>query len=200
MKLKKKIKVGIVGENAQNDAQALQALLNSVLETGVELSIYPKKFEGGQLDGDKFFRSIAVEAQFLDWIILVRDLDGLESDTTKLREKDLWFDKVNKKAAKKGIFFLVIYEMEALILADIEGFNRYYGLQTQSVGNPISKFEPKELLKKMTAKTQKGVYKENQALDIFKSLNFKTIYKNHKGERSFQTFADELKDKKLINF
>ena len=135
MKSKKKIKVGIVGENAQNDSQALQVLLNSVVEAGVEFSIYPKKFEGGQLDGDKFFRSIEVEAEFLDWIILVRDLDGLASDIKKMREKDLWFEKVNKKAAKKGIFFLVIYEMEALILADIESFNQYYGLQTQSVGN-----------------------------------------------------------------
>jgi hypothetical protein len=192
--------VGIVGEHPQNDAQALQILLNSVAETNVEFSIRMDKFRGGQLDGDKFFRSLAVEADSLDWIILVRDLDGLLSESKKLNIKDLWFQKANKSAAKKGIFFLVIYEMEALILADINAFNAYYDLKANPVNEPKLKTEPKEILGKLTAKIQKGKYKEEHALDIFKNLNFKTVYKNHKGDRSFQTFADELKDKNIIVF
>lgn len=195
-----KIKVGIVGEHPQNDAEALQILLNSVAGTNVEFSVKMDKFRGGQLDGDKFFRSLAVEAEYLDWMIFVRDLDGLLSESKKLIIKDLWFQKVNKNVDKKGIFFLVIYEMEALILADINGFNDYYDLKTQPVGDTKSKIEPKEILKKLTVKTQKGEYQEKHALDIFKKLTFQTVYKNHKGERSFQTFADELKNKKIIAF
>jgi hypothetical protein len=195
-----KIKVGIVGEHPQNDAEALQLLLNSVAKTNVELSVKMDKFRGGQLDGEKFFRSLAAEAQFLDWIILVRDLDGLLSESKKLSVKDLWFQKANKCADKKGIFFLVIYEMEALILADIDAFNDYYDLKTNPIGDSKSKTESKEILKKLTAKTKKGKYQEEHALDIFKNLKFQTVYKNHKGERSFQSFADELKEKQIIAF
>ncbi len=195
-----KIKVGIVGEHPQNDAEALQFLLNTVAETNVEFSIRMEKFRGGQLDGEKFFRSLAVEADSLNWIILVRDLDGFLSESKKLNIKDLWFQRANKSAAKKGIFFLVIYEMEALILADVNALNEYYNLNEKPVGDPTLKFKPKEILEKLTAKTLKGKYKEEHALDILKRVKFKTVYKNHKGDRSFQTFADELKDRKIIAF
>ena len=69
--------------------------------------------------------------------------------------------------------------MEALILADIDSFNDYYGLKTKPIGDPMTKSEPKEILKKLTTKTQKGEYKESDALAIFQNLKFKTIYKNH---------------------
>ncbi len=59
---------------------------------------------------------------------------------------------------------------------------------------------PKELLEKLTFKTQKGKYDENDAVKIFQILDFNTIYKTHKGEYSFQSFADELKAKSLIDF
>jgi hypothetical protein len=194
-----KIKVGIVGENIKNDSEALKILLSSVTRANVNLSVYPKKFDGGQLDGEKFFRTLEIEAESLDWVILVRDLDGLISETKKLKLREEWFNKANKQAAKKGIFFLAIYEMEALILADIDNFNKYYGLEKKPVGNPMAKEKPKELLEKLTEKTQKGKYTESDALKIFPTLDIKTIYKNHKGEYSFQSFADELQDKKLIS-
>jgi hypothetical protein len=195
-----KIKVGIVGEHPTNDSQALQVLLNKVAKTDIHFSTYPKKFDGGQLDGQKFLRTLKVEAQFLDWIILVRDLDGFLSHSIKLKEKEKWFQICNDISNNKGIFFLVVYEMEALILADIDSFNQYYGLKTKPIGNPLLKENPKELLEKLTAKTQKGKYDENDAIKIFQILDFNTIYKTHKGEYSFQSFADELKDKRLIEF
>lgn len=200
MKSKNRIKVGIVGENIKNDSEALQTLLKSVAAEDVEFTVYPKRFDGGQLDGDKFFRTLEAESLFLDWIILVRDLDGLISDTKKLEIKDLWFNKANKRANNKGIFFLAIYEMEALILSDIQKLNEYYDLKLKPVGDPMNKKDPKEYLMKETAKTQKGKYEPKHAPKIFQILDFKTIYKNHKGERSFQAFADELKNKKLVYF
>lgn len=195
-----KIKVGIVGENPQNDAEALQILLNSVAQTDVEFSIKMGNFKGGQLDGDKFFRSLAVEADYLDWIIFVRDLDGLLSESKKLIIKDLWFQKVNKNVDEKGIFFLAIAEMEALILADIQTFNKIYGLNVKPVGNPMADDDPKKTLRQLTEKTKRGKYTESEAPSIFKHLAFQTVYKNHKGDRSFQAFADELKNKNIITF
>jgi hypothetical protein len=52
----------------------------------------------------------------------------------------------------------------------------------------------------LTEKTKRGKYTESDAPSIFKELVFKSVYKNHKGERSFQTFADELKEKQIITF
>jgi hypothetical protein len=196
----KKINVGIVGENPKNDSEALKILLSLVTPANVKISVYPKKFDGGQLDGEKFFRTLETEAEFLDWLILVRDLDGLVSETKKLKIRVDWFNKANKQAAQKGIFFLAVYEMEALILADIDNFNKYYGLKIKPIHNPMSKEKPKELLEKLTEKTQKGKYSESDSLKIFPFLDFYTVYKTHKGERSFQSFADELKDKNIINF
>lgn len=200
MKLSKKIKVGIVGEHPKNDSESLKILLSNVVEKNVQLSVYPKKFSGGQLDGDKFFRTLETEAAFLDWVILVRDLDGLASDISKVQEKEKWFEKANKISKRKGIFFLAIYEMEALILSDIDSFNNYFGLNVKAIGNPLFKEKPKEYLEQLTEKTQKGKYDENHASKIFKDLNIKNIYENHKGERSFHSFANELKEKNLIDF
>ena len=58
--------------------------------------------------------------------------------------------------------------------------------------------EEKRGCKKLTEKTQKGKYTENEAPKIFQTLDFKTVYNNHKGERSFQAFANELIEKKLL--
>ncbi|MEM1123735.1 MAG: hypothetical protein AAGJ18_25075, partial [Bacteroidota bacterium] len=51
--------------------------------------------------------------------------------------------------------------------------------------------EPKELLKKITFKSQRK-YKESDTPEIFQQLNFQNLYQNHTGEHSFQSFIDEL--------
>lgn len=195
------IKIGVVGEHPSNDSESLCQLLRPVANEHVQFTTILKKIRGSQLDNERmFFNSLKSEflGEDLQYIIFIRDLDGLFSQKSKIKERDEWFFKANKFIENKGIFFLAIYEIEALILADIDGFNAYYGLKTKPVGDPMTKSEPKEMLKKLTSKTQKGEYKESDALAIFKNLNLKNIYKNHKGERSFQAFIDELKAKNLI--
>jgi hypothetical protein len=58
----------------------------------------------------------------------------------------------------------------------------------------------KQNKEKWSDKSQKGKYDETHAPNIFEKLDFETVYKNHKGERSFQTFAAELKKHKVIDF
>ena len=194
----KKIKVGIVGEHPKNDSDALRVLLEPFAVADVQFKIVAKNFKGGQLDGEKFFNSLESEIFDLDWVILSRDLDGILSETQKLATKDKWFLKANKNASKKGIFFLAIAEMEALILADIQTFNKLYSVDIKPIGNPMTTSKPKENLKHFSDKSKRGKYEENHAVDIFKTLNFNTIYDNHKGERSFQAFADELVAKNIL--
>ena len=204
-----KIKVGIVGEHPQNDCEALRHLLVPKACNGVQFIVITKRLRGSDLDDEqnggaskKLLRLLEEEMaeEGLSHVIFVRDLDGVLSENGKVQIRDRWFNQANKTIEGKGIFFLAIAEMEALILADIETFNKVYGLKIKPVGNPMADKDPKKTLMQLTEKTKRGKYSMSDAPDIFKSINFRTVYKNHKGDRSFQTFADELKDKKIIAF
>jgi hypothetical protein len=95
---------------------------------------------------------------------------------------------------------LAIAEMEALILSDMQTFNDFYGTKASFTGNPMMQKDPKATLQNLSKDSKKGKYDENHAPDIFKKLDFNTVYKQHKGVRSFQAFADELKKEKIIDF
>lgn len=194
----KKTIVSIIGEHPDNDSLALSYLLKDVVKNDVQFTFPLKQYRGSDLDSKSFLDELRAEfrAEEPHHIILVRDLDAFLSDETKLRERDEWFRKANIQIKQTGIFFLAIYEMESLILADIKGFNDYYKLKEKPVGNPMMK--KKEDVKKLTKDTQKGKYTENEAPKIFQTLDFKTVYDNHKGERSFQAFVKELKNKNLL--
>ena len=204
-----KIKVGIVGEHPQNDCEALRHLLVAKACPDVQFIIITKRLRGGDFDDEqnggaskKFLRLLEEEMadEDLNHVIFVRDLDGVLSEKSKVQVRDRWFNQANKTIDGKGIFFLAIAEMEALILADIDTFNKIYGLNVKPVGNPMADKDPKKTLMQLTEKTKRGKYSMSDAPHIFKSIVFQTVYKNHKGDRSFQTFADELKDKKIIAF
>jgi hypothetical protein len=199
--MKMKVKVGIVGENPQNDSEALRALLEPVAVSDIQFKTKTplKNFKGGQLDGEKFFRSLSEESADLDWIILTRDLDGIVTEVKKIQEKERWFEKANKKAHKKGLFFLVIATMEALILSDIDTFNALYGVSINFTGDPLMKDKPKDFLISKTENSKKGKYDENHALTIFQTLKFKKVFENHKGVHSFQTFTLNLLEKNILD-
>jgi hypothetical protein len=195
-----KIKIGIVGEHPENDAFAMSLLLKPVLTEGVFFSILQRNKRGSSLDSQRYAYELAAEFENeeVQHLIVIRDLDGFISQTDLVKKKEEWFDKINSKVNGKGIFFLAIYEMEALILADIESLNKYYKLKEKPLGNPMSKTNAKEFLQQLTAKTQKGKYSESDSPKIFENLIFANVYKNHKGDRSFQTFANNLFDKEII--
>jgi hypothetical protein len=203
MKPKKpKVKIGIVGEHPQNDAEALKIFLKEFAKDDIEFHILQKNKRGSDLDSARF--AIDLKAEFLaeapQYIILVRDLDGLLSQSDLVRGRDEWFRKANKAIEGKGIFFLAVFEMEALILSDTAVLKKIYNINVKPVGDPMMKAHPKEHLKLITDKSKRGRYDENHAMDIFKSLDFKTVYATHKGERSFQAFADALKKEGILNF
>jgi hypothetical protein len=207
-----KIKIGVVGEHPSNDSESLCHLLRPLACDNVQFKVILTKLRGSQLDNERMFLN-SLESEFLSeelsYVILIRDLDGVLSEKEKVVLRDKWFNRANKTIEDKGIFFLAIAEMEALILADIETFNKIYGLNIKPVGNPMANKDPKKTLMQLTERTKRGKYTESDAPEIFKKLNFQTVYKNHKnhkvendekGDRSFQAFADDLKDKKIITF
>lgn len=100
----------------------------------------------------------------------------------------------------KGIFFLIVPEIEALMLCDIETIKHCYKIEASYDKNPAFETNAKATLEKLTSKAKRGKYEENHAIEIFSLIDFYKIYQKHNGNRSFKQFADELKKKEIIDF
>jgi hypothetical protein len=88
-----------------------------------------------------------------------------------------------------------IYELEALILADIATFNKFYGTSINYSKNVMHHKEPKEFLIQKTAKNKK-TYSESHCPEIFRHLDIsiirqKCIY--------FREFYDDFKTRLQLN-
>ncbi len=199
-----KKKIGIIGEHPNNDSKALIALLQKYVLADWELKICDLKgLRGNRLDNYKDFQEMLLiekTAEEYERFIIVRDLDSLEKDKVAIKQKEGWFRRIKQIINDESYFFLVIYEIEALILCDMEGLNRFFQSNIQYEGIPIQEDDPKRLLMDATQNTAKGKYEENMATPIFQKLDFYKIYDNHQGKYSFQTFADQLKEDGLIQF
>lgn len=188
------MKIGIISENYFYDSKALKALLDK-FSFVKELIFIPigKKITGDKLLTPKVTRIINKEckANQIELVILVKDLDSLPSDQNKIDQINSKIKTITKNTNLTIIPFIVIFEQEALILADIQTFNHIYKTKYPFKGNPKFQSEPKELLKQITRKAKRK-YKESDIPEIFQQLNFQKVYQNHKGEYSFQSFIDEL--------
>jgi hypothetical protein len=200
-------KIGIIGEHPNNDSTAMIALLRKYLIENVSLEVIDLvNFRGSLMDSPKFNGILASElrGEDFDFLIVLRDLDFGKDKRVREKErivkKDKWFTKVNKDIGEIGIFFLIIYELEALMLCDIEELNRFFQTKIVFESEPIKEKDPKGFLQKETKNASNGKYEEKDAEAIFKKLSFQKLYQNHTGKRSFKTFADELKEKEIIEF
>jgi hypothetical protein len=188
------MRIGIIGENFQNDACAFKSFLAPQYQGKIEFVPILKSLNGGTPPVGKTLRMLPTEIgkNKLNALLCLLDLDT----DLKLKERHAWFDEIQKGVSVKSIFFLVYMELEALILADIEKFNTIYNIEGQYVKNPKVESDPKSVLRKRT-ETAKRKYDENHAEEIFKELRFDKVYKNHSGENSFQSFIDAFEGKFL---
>ena len=180
-------RIGIVGENFENDARAFAALLTPQYKDRFTFLPFLKT-QSGQITAIKKMKTvlpIEIEKHNLDAVLFIRDLDTEMNRT----ERQTWFKEMNAAIDVESVFYLAEMELEALILADIETFNSHYGIKGQYNGNPKTAADPKKELRKRTEKAKRK-YDENHALEIFKKLNFHIVYKKHSGNNSFQAFID----------
>jgi hypothetical protein len=177
----------------------------------IEFKVILKNLYGSDFDDEqnggaakKFLRLLKkeVELEELAYVIFLRDADEKvnEDILNFLHKKDAWFEQANEDIEQKGIFFLIIAELEALMISDIENVNKFFKTQIAYSKNPLHEDKPKEFLKQKTEKAKRGRYEEKDATMLLKSLDFYKIYQQHQGKRSFQTFADELKKANIIDF
>lgn len=167
------MKIGLIGEDP-NDTQAIKNLLQQKLD--VKFKPLLKNITGSNLDSKKFLRMFRGELKKEEFsaIFFVRDLDGLPSENQKIEKKKYWFNKLKKENPSYSFFLLNIYEIEALVLSDINTFNKLFGCDLKESKNPMYVKNPKELLKSET----KQKFKENLNPKVFYNLNFDVVKNN----------------------
>lgn len=174
-----KIRIGLVGEN-EFDSKSMKNLFQDLFKEKVIFSIVGH-LKGDQVNSGKLERILRVEEEFHDIFIIIRDLDGFESEKEKVQARQHWFEKINQSINQKGIFLLHIQSIESLILADIHAFNHWANVNLKYDKNPM--FEPKPALFLERHSNQK--YKKSDNPEIFKVLNINLLKQNHKGFSSF---------------
>lgn len=190
--------VGIVSESSL-DYLAITALLKRYYK--LEYIEFLKGINGSYLDL-KDNRSIMkllrlqFESTNPDMVIMCRDLDTTRiapDYDEKLDYRKQFFNSINAVVDELGIAMLTIFELEALILADIETFNTLFGTRV-TVQRQIENIpSPKEVLISATASEDKLLkYKPAKNPKIFELLNIEAIRKN---SPSFQNFLTDFESK-----
>jgi hypothetical protein len=168
------MKIGLVGE-APNDTQSIKNLLQKRYSVDkFEFVFMLQRINGSNLDSQKTKRFLRIEFEFQkpDIVIFIRDLDSVLPNKPKLYERKNYFTESNRVVDKRGLPLLHIFEIEALILADVETFNRIFNTQLPSFPNVMEIAEPKELLKSASNK-----YSESLNARIFEELDFAKVLK-----------------------
>lgn len=188
------MKIGLIGE-ASSDTGAIKNLL-SKRYSNLEFIVLLNSLTGSLMDSKKFIASylpIELHDKKPDLVILIRDLDSHEKDKSKIGERKKIFTFLNKRITDKGLFLLNIYELEALIFADIDKFNRRYGCSIGSTKDPMKIPDPKGELMRATA-GKKNRFNVSHNPEMFKLLDFDTVVKNC---RYFAGFILEFEERLL---
>ncbi len=184
--------VALVGE-APNDTKSLKNLLQKKYHE-IDFKVFLNNIRGSQLDEQKTKHLLRKEYQFEkpDIIIFIRDLDALENNVEQLEIRRKYFKESNSVVNDKGIYLLNIFEIEALLLADIDCFNKIYETNILKNADPMKIEQPKEFLKIATQKALKQ-FNESHNPEIFSLLNFEIVKTNC---RYFNTFINNF-DKEI---
>jgi hypothetical protein len=185
-------KIGLVGEDP-NDTLSLRNLLAGKYPAAFQFKQLIRNKKGYQLNNARTDAALKIEFEDYkpDYVLFIRDADALPSEKDKLDNVKAWYAKLNNVVNKKGILLINIYELEALILADIETFNKLYGTSIQYSKNCMHQKEPKEFLIQKTAKNSK-VYSESHCPEIFKHLKYDVLIAKCAYFKDFNTSINKL--------
>ncbi len=187
-------RIGIISENFDHDSKAYRVLFEKKFTKSLVQFIPLLKTMATDFQNPKRVAKLLnadLKSAKLDGVIICRDLDGIITETAKIDARQKWFEVIsNEVYTSKCLFFLVISELEALILADINTFSKWCGknMMIPFSGNPLYHQNPKAFLKEKS----KGKYDESKAVEIFSLLDVSIVAKNHSGTLSFDAFLDTL--------
>lgn len=181
------MKVGLIGESP-HDTKSIENLLSRVYPD-VQFINLIDDIHGSQLDHQKTKRLLRVEYELIkpDLVVFIRDLDALATDRTQLRKRVSYFSDFKSVVNKRALYLLNIYEIEALILCDIDVFLASYSCHYASTVNPQDIVEPKEVLKNISKK-----YVESHNSQLFKELDFTKLVDRSPRFKSFVTKFEKV--------
>lgn len=187
------IKIGLIGEDP-HDTLSIKNILSKKYNKDIRFCIIAKSVRGYQLDNPKTIRVIQTELvyQKCDFLIYIRDLDAFSTESTKIRKKVEWFKRLDANTGKCNLLLLNVWELEALIFADVQTLNKIYKITYQFNGDPMLIKEPKEKIIQLTRKTNRQ-YAESHCPKIFEQLNLELLIQHCKYFKSFITsFEDKI--------
>lgn len=172
------IKIGLVGEDP-NDTMAIKNLLLQKFAGRISFIQLIKNKKGYHLDNDRTLHALKIEynEKQPNLVLFIRDADAIFGETEKIKEKEIWFEKMLPAVNHKGMLLLNIYELEALILADINTFNKLFQVNIIYKRNVMFYKEPKDFLMEKTRRSQR-TYAESDCPEIFMKLSFDMVCKN----------------------
>lgn len=186
-------KVGLLGESP-NDTRAIAGLLGTRYGGQVEFFPLVDKVTGANLETAGAFRQLRREYQYErpHLVIVIRDLDALETDKPQLRQRRAYFRKVNTQVDGKALYLLNIYSIEALIAAHIAVFNDHYECNCVIAGDVMQLIKPVEILKAATQHC-KNRYLEAHCAELLLEIDYDTLLVNCRYFRTFDAaFAAQL--------
>ena len=181
--------IALYGESP-NDTLSIISILEKKYSEHNFYSIL-NNIKGDEIDNQKNRRLFRIEYESSkpNLVIVIRDLDELKNRKKVLARKTD-FNELNSRINGNGIFLLCIYEIEALILADIEVFNKEYNTNVQIEKNPTHYIEPKEFLKIATIKSIRK-FNESHCPEILSKCDFDKLLVCD----FFQEFIKELESR-----
>jgi hypothetical protein len=180
------MKIGLVGESP-NDTVSIQSLLSQIFPD-FEYVTMIRNLTGAQLEQvqpTKSLLRIEYQIQKPDVVVFVRDLDGLPNDQEQIRRRKEYFAEFRTVVDNKALPLLIIYEIEAYILAHIDVFNQRFNCQVPDHADPTLVKEPKEVLKSYCKR-----YAEGHNAKIFEEIDAHIVMDKC---ASFAKLVDELK-------
>ena len=185
-------RVGLLGESP-NDTKAVARLLAP--RYGARVVFFPlvDNITGDNLEMAGTFKLLRREYQYErpNLVVVIRDLDALETDRAQLRKRQAYFRKVQKQVGESSVFLLNIYSIEALIAAHIAVFNDHYGVQCVVPADVMTIEKPVEVLKAAT-QASKRRYLEAHCGDLLALADYDMLLRNC---RYFRVFDAGLRQK-----
>ncbi len=180
----------MVAEDA-NDIQSIQSLLLKNFKT-IQFKRLLRSLNGTKMLSEKARRAIRAElnSSGCSWIIFIMDLDGLPSQANRIASKKRQFDTLNALCGGNNLLLLNIWELEALIFADIDTFNQKYGTKIKGNRNPMSIAHPKEELISSTYKSKRR-FAVSDCPEIFAALDYARVESNCQFFKDFVNVLDE---------
>ena len=195
----RRFRVGLLGESP-NDTKAIEALLKPRYGQRVEFFTLLRNVNGDMLEDAETFRNLRKEYEWEkpNLVVVIRDLDGVQTRGAKWRQRKKYFRNVDAVVEQKSLPLLNIYEIEALICADISAFNKKFGCACPQPADPMAIIEPKEWLKNATAPGQ-PTYSVGHCTHLLGQVRYEAVLANCRYFAAFdKAFAARLPPLSLL--